>query len=100
MDSNCSNASQATVWAPIYFYLLCLVYMLPALYRPALGNSYSIRDYPFDRCLVVFVIILCFISVVFGGWSTASGGVGGGVSFLQFLWFSRVVPLRGAASVK
>ena len=29
--------------------LLCIVYMLPALYRPALDTSYSIRDYLFDR---------------------------------------------------
>ena len=45
-------------------------------------------------CLVVFVIMLCFISVVWGEGLVASGG-----SSLQFLWFSLVVPLRGAGSV-
>ena len=41
LDSNCSNASRAAVWAPAYFSMYC-IYMLPALYRPALDTSYSI----------------------------------------------------------
>ena len=49
-------------------------------------------------CLVVFVIILICISVlVEGRVLPAGGGVGG--PLLQCLWFSRVVTLRGAASV-
>ena len=115
---NCSRATLDVICVlltgPLVGTPVCLavVYMLPALHRPAftirvVGKGGWLPRFLFKRTgfmlcfgyLCINGVVLYIMSIIFWG-----GGGGlflwwGGGSFYRFLWFLRVVSLCGAASV-
>ena len=77
LDNNCSHVSRATVWAPEYFYYVLYLHCRPCIGRslvpPILFGITGLIGGSFAPVFigmgcVLIVVILCFISVVLGGW--------------------------------